>query len=75
MYGEEKMLDLIETELTRVRRMAERADDDFLLYLVDMAIIEANSRARFRRDAAEVAELAESERGARDMTPKLRVVV
>lgn len=40
------MLDLIEIELTRVRRMAEHADDDFLLYLLDMAILEANRRAR-----------------------------
>ncbi|HKN27793.1 MAG TPA: hypothetical protein VJY34_07865 [Roseiarcus sp.] len=40
------MLDLIEIELTRVRRMAEHADDGFLLYLLDMAILEANRRAR-----------------------------
>ena len=42
------MLDLIEIELTRVRRMAEQADDGFLLYLIDMAIIQANARARAR---------------------------
>jgi len=41
------MLDLIETELTRVRRMANHADDDgYLLYLLDMAILQANRRAR-----------------------------
>jgi hypothetical protein len=40
------MLDLIEIELTRVRRMAEHTDDGFLLYLLDMAILEANRRAR-----------------------------
>lgn len=40
------MLDLIEIELTRVRRMAEQTDDRFLLYLIDMAILEANRRAR-----------------------------
>jgi hypothetical protein len=40
------MLDLIEIELTRVRRMAEHADDGFLLYLLDMAILEASRRAR-----------------------------
>jgi hypothetical protein len=40
------MLDLIEIELTRVRRMAEHADDGFLLYLIDMAILEANRRSR-----------------------------
>lgn len=44
------MLDLIEIELTRVRKMAEHAGDDFLLYLIDIAIIEANAKARSRRD-------------------------
>jgi hypothetical protein len=41
-----EMFDLIEIELTRVRRMAERADGEFLVYLIDMAIIEANAKAR-----------------------------
>jgi hypothetical protein len=40
----EKMNDLIEIELTRVRRMAEGSNDVFLLYLIDMAIIEARLR-------------------------------
>ena len=40
------MLNLIEIELTRIRRMAERANDDFLLYIIDMAILEANRMAR-----------------------------
>ena len=40
MYG------LIEVELTRVRRMADEAGDGFLAYLIDMAIIEANAKAR-----------------------------
>ena len=44
------MLDLIEIELTRVRKMAEHAGDDFLLYLIDIAIIEANAKARSRRE-------------------------
>ena len=44
------MLDLIEIELMRVRRMAEQADDKFLLYLIDIAIMEANRRARFSKD-------------------------
>ena len=49
------LLDLIETELTRVRRKAEHADDNgYLLYLLDMAILEANRRAR---------SLAENRRG------------
>ncbi len=41
------MLGLIEIELIRVRRMAERADDNvLLLYLIDMAILEASRAAR-----------------------------
>ena len=53
------MLDLIEIELTRVRRMAEHADDGFLLYLIDMAILEANRRCR---------SMGESRGGAGDQT-------
>ena len=49
------MLDLIEVELTRVRKMAEHAGDEFLLYLIDMAIIEANAKARSRRESPELA--------------------
>jgi hypothetical protein len=44
------MLDLIEIELTRIRRMAEHAGDGFLLYLLDMAILEANRRSRVRAE-------------------------
>jgi len=36
------MLDLIQIELASVRKIAELADDGFLLYLIDMAIQEAN---------------------------------
>ena len=46
------MLDLIELELTRIRRMAERTDDSLLLYLIDMAIIEAHTRSRLHRDGS-----------------------
>ncbi len=45
------MLDLIEIELTRVRRMAEHAEDSFLLYLLDMAILQANRRSRSLRES------------------------
>lgn len=50
------MFGLVEIELTRVRRMAEQAGDGFLLYLIDMAIIEANAKARAsnENDAAPV---------------------
>jgi hypothetical protein len=54
------MLDLIEIELTRVRRMAEHADDGFLLYLLDMAILEANSRARSKGEDGVTGDKAES---------------
>jgi hypothetical protein len=50
---EEGMFDLIEIELTRVRKMAERADDGFLLYLIDIAIIEANAKARSMQSSIE----------------------
>ena len=60
-------LELIETELTRVRRMAERADDGFLLYLLDMAILQANCRARSlaenRASAADEAQFLKSGNG------------
>jgi len=62
------MLDLIEIELTRVRRMAEHADDGFLLYLLDMAILEANRRARSiaenRATAADEGQFSTSVNGA-----------
>ena len=47
------MFDLIEINLTRIRKMAEHTNDDFLLYLIDIAIIEANAKARRRRDNLE----------------------
>jgi hypothetical protein len=47
------MFELIEIELTRVRRMAEGADDAFLLYLIDIAIIEANAKARSTKNSLE----------------------
>ena len=41
------MLELIEIQLSGVRRMAQQqADCEFLLYLLDMAILEANLKAR-----------------------------
>jgi hypothetical protein len=45
------MFQLLEIELTRVRRMAEQAGDAFLLYLIDLAILEANAKGR-RQNAA-----------------------
>lgn len=43
------MLNRIEIELTRIRRMAQGADDTFLVYLIDMAILEANRSARSKK--------------------------
>lgn len=41
------MTDLIEIELTRIRKMAEHGGDNaFLLYLIDMSIMEANRAFR-----------------------------
>ena len=62
------LLDLIETELTRVRRKAKHADDNgYLLYLLDMAILEANRRARSlaenRASAADEANFLKSGNG------------
>jgi hypothetical protein len=74
------MLDLIEIELTRVRRMAEHADDGFLLYLLDMAILEANRRARSfaenRANAADEARRLESDsiESRHNLAAELKVV-
>jgi hypothetical protein len=38
-------LSLIESELTKVRNLADRADEDVLCYLIDLAIAEVKSEA------------------------------
>ena len=48
------MLGLIENELTRVRKMAERTGNYFLVYLIDVAIIEANAKARSSNNSLEL---------------------
>jgi hypothetical protein len=72
------VLDVIEIELTRVRRLAQRAHDDFLLYLIDMAIIEAHARARSRRESSEAINRETPDRDvrsvARETTADLRIV-
>ena len=72
------MLDAIEIELTRVRRLAQQAHDDFLLYLIDMAIIEAHARARSRRESSETINRETPDRDvprvARETTADLRIV-
>jgi hypothetical protein len=49
------MFELLEIELTRVRKMAEQAGDAFLLYLIDIAIIEAHAQARTTAESPETA--------------------
>jgi hypothetical protein len=70
------MLDLIEIELTRVRRMAEQTDDRFLLYLLDMAILEANRRARSIAEGhdAENAQVLDSGERGRNLAAEFKVV-
>ncbi len=64
------MLELIEIELTRVRKMAEHAGDDFLLYLIDIAIIEANAKSRSSRESPEMAHPVALTRGSRGLPPR-----
>lgn len=65
------MFELIEIELTRVRRMAEQADDGFLLYLIDIAIIEANAKARSMQNSLETIVPLALERDERSYGRKL----
>jgi hypothetical protein len=53
------MLDLIEIDLKRIRKMAEQADNRFLVYVIDMAILEA-SRVALANAMANPAFSAES---------------
>jgi hypothetical protein len=39
-------LSLIESELSKVRKLADRADEDVLCYLIDLAIAEVKSESR-----------------------------
>jgi hypothetical protein len=39
-------LSLIESELSKVRNLADRADQNVLCYLIDLAIAEVKSEAR-----------------------------
>ena len=48
-----EMLDLIGMELTRVRKMAEKAGCDPLVYVIDMAILEANAHVWAHDDSPE----------------------
>jgi hypothetical protein len=41
---------LIEIELTKIRGMAEQVDDDHLVYFIDMAISEIETKLDYRND-------------------------
>lgn len=43
-------LNLIEAELTRIRAMAEQVCNDYLLYVIDMAIAEVASKSGYEND-------------------------
>jgi hypothetical protein len=45
-----EQLNLIEVELTRIRAMAEQACNDYLIYVIDMAIAEVESKSRYGND-------------------------
>ena len=82
MSAPNRLLELIEIELTRIRRTAgraaETADDAFLLYLLDMAILEVNRKASTCNNGAEkVGEpqvVREGDNLRRKATVELRVV-
>ena len=40
-----EILELVQFELSNARNMAEHADDGFLLYLIDMAILEVKRKS------------------------------
>jgi hypothetical protein len=44
---------IIEIELTKIRGMAERVDDDHLVYFIDMAISEVGTKRSYRNDNKE----------------------
>ena len=41
---------MIEIELTKIRRMAEQVDNDHLVYFIDMAISEIETKLDYRND-------------------------
>ncbi len=49
--------ELIKVELTRIRGIAEGANNDCLLYFIDMAISEVETKSHSRNDKGEVSTL------------------
>jgi len=46
--------ELVKVELTRIRGIAEEANNDALLYFIDMAISEVQTNFHYRNDKGEV---------------------
>ena len=63
--GYKRMFDLVE-ELKRVRQLAEQDENEVVLYLIDMAIVEASAIARALKVNVAVAKKA--------YEPHLRIV-
>jgi hypothetical protein len=53
MMSLSEQLKLIEVELTMIRSMAAQVNDDYLLYIIDMAIAEVDSKSIFGNDNKE----------------------
>jgi hypothetical protein len=66
MAAGSETLELVEIELRRVRSMAARADDGALLYLIDMAILEAKSKASSPAADRENSACGQTKAGVKD---------
>ncbi len=55
------MFEEIQIELTTIRNAAEKSGDDFLAYLINMAIIQANAKARAGQTSLEALISASAE--------------
>jgi len=49
--------ELIKVELTRIREIAEEANHECLLYFIDMAISEAETKPFYRNEEREISTL------------------
>jgi hypothetical protein len=49
--------ELIKAELTMIRRIAEEANNDCLLYFIDMAILEVENNSNFLKGKTKVSTL------------------
>lgn len=56
------MLDLIEIELARIRKIAEHFGEISIMYFIDLAILEAKHAAQSRKDSVEETDLLSGNR-------------